>query len=100
MVTLFILTVDRRTLMLKLSVISQKFNQNVVLLATSVCRHRRSRVKHVLSGSNFKRWQGPLEAVDSALSAIITGQIFPAAIQSEAPSGEPTPRRPGHKEYQ
>ena len=26
--------------------------------------------------------------VDSALSAIITGQIFPAAIQSEAPSGE------------
>ena len=27
--------------------------------------------------------------VDSALSAIITGQIFPAAIQSEAPSGEP-----------
>ena len=26
---------------------------------------------------------------DSALSAIITGQIFPAAIQSEAPSGEP-----------
>ena len=27
--------------------------------------------------------------VDSALSAIITGQTFPAAIQSEAPSGEP-----------
>ena len=27
--------------------------------------------------------------VDSGLSAIITGQIFPAAIQSEAPSGEP-----------
>ena len=27
--------------------------------------------------------------VDSAPSAIITGQIFPAAIQSEAPSGEP-----------
>ena len=27
--------------------------------------------------------------VDSALSAIITGHIFPAAIQSEAPSGEP-----------
>ena len=27
--------------------------------------------------------------VDSALSAIITGQIFPAAIRSEAPSGEP-----------
>ena len=49
-------------------------------------------MKHVLSGSNFKRWQGPLEdiiLVDSALSAIITGQIFPAAIQSEAPSGEP-----------
>ena len=48
-------------------------------------------MKHVLSGSNIKRWQGPLEdiLVDSALSAIITGQIFPAAIQSEAPSGEP-----------
>ena len=27
--------------------------------------------------------------VDSALSAIITGQTFPAAIQSESPSGEP-----------
>ena len=27
--------------------------------------------------------------VDSALSAIITGQLFPAAIPSEAPSGEP-----------
>ena len=27
--------------------------------------------------------------VDSALSAIITGQTFPAAIQSEAPIGEP-----------
>ena len=27
--------------------------------------------------------------VDSALSAIITGQTFPAAIQSEAPSGVP-----------
>ena len=27
--------------------------------------------------------------VDFALSAIITGQTFPAAIQSEAPSGEP-----------
>ncbi len=27
--------------------------------------------------------------VDSALRAIITGHIFPAAIQSEAPSGKP-----------
>ena len=53
MVTLFIPTVDRRTLMLKLSVISKKFNQIVVLLATSVRRHRRSHVKHVLSGSNL-----------------------------------------------
>ena len=89
MVTLFIPTVD--TLMLRLSVISQKFNQIIVLLATSVRRHRRSHVKHVLSGSIFKRWQGPLEdiLVDSDLSAIITGQTFPAAIQSEAPSGEP-----------
>ena len=88
---LFIPTVDRSRLMLKLSVISQKFNQIVVLLATSARRHRRSHVKHVLSGSNFKHWQGPLEdiLVDSALSAIITGQTFPAAIQSEAPSGEP-----------
>ena len=51
MVTLFIPTVDRRTLMLKLSVISKKFNQIVVLLATSVRRHRRSHVKHVLSSS-------------------------------------------------
>ena len=49
MVTLFIPTVDRRTLMLKLSVISQKFNQIVVLLATSVRRHRRSHVKHMFS---------------------------------------------------
>ena len=67
MVTLFNPTVDRRTLMLKLSVISQKFNQIVVslLLATSVRRHRRSRVKHVLSGSNFKRLQGPLEDIYS-----------------------------------
>ena len=66
MVTLFIPTVDRRTLMLKLSVISKKFNQIVVLLATSVRRHRRSHVKHVLSGSNnFKRWQGPLEDIYS-----------------------------------
>ena len=63
MVTLFIPTVDRRTLMLKLSVVSQKFNQIVV--ATSVRRHRRSHVKHVLSGSNFKRWQGPLEDIYS-----------------------------------
>ena len=46
---------------LKLSVIAKKFNQIVVLLATSVRRHRRSHVKHVLGGSNFKRWQGPLE---------------------------------------
>ena len=65
MVTLFIPTVDRRTLMLKLSVISQKFNQIVVLLATSVRRHRRSHVKHVLSGNNVKRWQGPLEDIYS-----------------------------------
>ena len=63
MVTLFIPTVDRRTLMVKLSVISQKFNQIIVLLATSVRRHRRSHVKHVLIGSNVKRWQGPLEDV-------------------------------------
>ena len=65
MVTLFIPTVDRRTLMLKLSVISQKFNQIVVLLATSVRRHRLSHVKHVLSGSTFKRWQGQLEDIYS-----------------------------------
>ena len=66
MVTLFIPTVDRRTLMLKLSVISKKvLKQIVVLLATSVRRHRRSHVKHVLSGSNFKRWQGPLEDIYS-----------------------------------
>ena len=59
-------TADRRTLvMLKLSVISKKFNQIVVLLATSVRRHRRSHVKHVLSGINFKRWQGPLEDIYS-----------------------------------
>ena len=65
MVTLFIPAVDRRTLMLKLSVISKKFNQIVVLLAISVRRHRRSHVKHDLSGSNFKRWQGPLEDIYS-----------------------------------
>ena len=65
MVTLFISTVDRRTLMLTLSVISKKFNQIVVLLATSVRRHRRSHVKHALSGSKFKRWQGPLEDIYS-----------------------------------
>ena len=65
MVTLFIPTVDRRTLMLKLSVISQKFNQIVFLLATSVRRHRRSHVKHVLSGTNFQRLQGPLEDIYS-----------------------------------
>ena len=78
--------------MLKLSVISQKFNQIVVLLATSVRRHRRSDVKHVLSGSDFKRLARAFRGhilVDSALSAIITGQTFPAAIQYEAPSGEP-----------
>ena len=74
---------------LKLSVISQKLNQIVVLFATSGRRHRRSNVKHVLSGSNFKRGQGPLEDIDSALSAIITGQTLPAAIQSKSPSGEP-----------
>ena len=49
MVTFFIPTVERRTVMLKLSVISQKLNQIVVLLATSVRRHRRSNVKHILS---------------------------------------------------
>ena len=65
MVTLFIPTVDRRTLMLKLSVISQKFNQIVFLLAASVRRHRRSHVKHVLSGTNFQRLQGPLEDIYS-----------------------------------
>ena len=65
MVTLFIPTVDRRTLMLKLSVISKKFNKIVVLLATSVRRYRRSHVKHVISCSNFKRWQGPLEDIYS-----------------------------------
>ena len=60
MVTLFI-----PSLMLKLSMISQRLNQIVVLLATSVRRHRRSHVKHVLSVSNFKRWQGPLEDIYS-----------------------------------
>ena len=64
MVTLFIPTVERRTLMLKLSMISQKLNQIVVLLATAVRGHRRSNVKHILSG-NFKRWQGPLEDIYS-----------------------------------
>ena len=34
MVTLFMQTVERRTLMLKLSVTSQKLNQIVILLAT------------------------------------------------------------------
>ena len=65
MVTLFIPTVDRRTLMIKLLVISQTLNQIVVVLATSVCRHRRSHVKYVLSGSNFKHWQGLLEDIYS-----------------------------------
>ena len=64
MVTLFIPTIERRALMLKLSVISQKLNQIVVLLATSVRRHRRSNVKHVISG-NCKRWQGLLEDIYS-----------------------------------
>ena len=41
-----------------------KVNQIVVLLATSVRRHRRSNVKHILSG-NFKRSQGPLEDIYS-----------------------------------
>ena len=42
MVALFIQTVEIRALMLKLSVKSQKLNKSVVLLATSIRRHRRS----------------------------------------------------------
>ena len=53
MVTLFIPTVERRTLMQKLSVISQKLNQIVVLLATSVRRHRRSNVNSHRAGYYF-----------------------------------------------
>ena len=48
MVALCIPSVERRTLMLKLSVISQKLNQIVVLLATSVRRHSHSDFKIIV----------------------------------------------------
>ena len=48
-----------------------------------------STVKHVLSGKALARAVRGHVLVDSALSAIITGQTFPAAIRLEAPSREP-----------
>ncbi len=45
-------------------------------------------VKHVLSGKALARAVRGHMLVDSALSAILTGQTFPAVIQFEAPSGE------------
>ena len=46
-------------------------------------------VKHVLSGKALARAVRGHMLVDSALSALITEQTFPAAIRSEASCGEP-----------
>ena len=46
-------------------------------------------VKHVLSGNAVARAVRGQMLVDSALSALITEQTFPAAIRSEASRGEP-----------
>ena len=46
-------------------------------------------VKHVLSGNAVARAVRGHMLVDSALSALITEQTFPAAIRSEASCGEP-----------
>ena len=46
-------------------------------------------VKHVISGKALARAVRGHMLVDSALSALITEQTFPAAIRSEASCGEP-----------